>query len=51
MEEEGLDYKEIEERNKHSQRLERWERIKDSKFNKCYKEIRKEGISIYVRKG
>lgn len=33
------------------EKLERWERKKDSKFNRWYKEIRKERISEYLKKG
>jgi len=40
----------IEERNKERQRKERWEKIKGSKYNKWYKEIKERGIPRYLKK-
>jgi len=33
------------------QRAERWERIRESRYNKWYKEIKGEGIPEYLKKG
>jgi len=41
----------LEERDKEKQRKERWEKIKDSKYNKWYKVIKKQGIPGFLKKG
>lgn len=47
---EGL-VEELMKRDKKKQRKERWERIRNSKFNKWYKEVKGEGIPEYLKKG
>lgn len=42
---------ELMKRDKEEQRKERWERIRNSKFNKWYKEVKGEGIPKYLKKG
>lgn len=42
---------ELMKRDKEEQRKERWERIRNSKFNKLYKEVKGEGIPKYLKKG
>lgn len=41
----------IEERDKERQREERWKRIRESIFNKWYKEVKEMGIPEYLKKG
>lgn len=38
-------------REKEKQREERWERIRESKYNKLYKEVKEGGILEYLKKG
>lgn len=38
-------------RDKEMQRTERWEKIRESQFNKWYKEVNGIGISNYLKKG
>lgn len=42
---------ELMKRDKEEQRKERWERIRNSKFNKLYKEVKGEGDSEVSEKG
>jgi hypothetical protein len=50
-EEDRIEYSEIEVREKERQAEERWRKIRDSRSNKWYKEIKREGIPIYLKKG
>lgn len=50
-ENEDVGFGEVIEKDREMQRLERWQRIRDSKYSKWYKEIKEEGIPEYLRKG
>lgn len=41
----------IEERDKERQREERWKRIRESRYNKWYKEMKEMRIPKYLKKG
>lgn len=41
---------EMERKDKERQRKERWKKIRESKYNRWYKEIKKEEISGYLKK-
>lgn len=37
--------------NTERQRVERWEKIGDSRYNRWYKEVRETGVPEYLKKG
>lgn len=43
-------FKELEEREKEKQKEERWEKIRDSRYNRWYKVIKGEGVPEYLRR-
>lgn len=49
--EERVGYEGMEGRDKRKQKKERWEKIGESRYNRLYKEIKKEGIPGYLNKG
>ena len=50
--EEGMmEFSIIDRKEKERQRKERWEKIRDSRHNTWYKQIKEEGIPEYLRKG
>lgn len=49
--ERGEEFGKIVGREKEKQREERWERIRESKYNKLYKEVKEGGILEYLKKG
>lgn len=50
--EEGMaEYSDLEREDRQKQKKERWNKIKESKYNAWYKEIKKEGIPKYLKKG
>lgn len=50
-EEEGVWFGEMEKKEREKQRKERWEKIKGSQYNTWYKEVKREGIPGYLKKG
>lgn len=50
-EKENVDYEVLEEKKKNKQKMERMNRIRNSKYNKWYKRIRTEGIPEYLKRG
>ena len=46
-----IKYEEIEKRAREAQVIERWGKIEESKYNKWYRVVKKEGLPKYLEKG
>ena len=46
-----IKYEEIEKRDREQQVIERWGKIEESKYNKWYRVVKKEGLPKYLEKG
>ena len=44
-------YEGWEQNDRELQRVERWERIRESRYNRWYKEVKEEGVLSYLKKG
>ena len=46
-----MKYEEIEKRGREEHVIERWGKIEESRYNKWYRVLKKEGLSKYLDKG